>query len=89
MDLANLWGARVMELREQLLASRTIESMFSSLERFLMEQLVRPPELHPAVTYALEQFRQSEYAGRVDTVIEKIGLSSRRFIELFHRESLD
>jgi AraC-like DNA-binding protein len=86
VDLDRLWGARTSELREQLLAARTVESMFADLERFLMRQLVRPPELHPAVTYALGHFQRPGYTGRVDTVIGKIGLSPRRFIELFHRE---
>ena len=86
VNLGDLWLGRAAELRERLLAAVTVESMFATLERFLMEQLVRPPELRPAVHYALERFQQPGYAGRVDTVIGKTGLSSRRFVELFHRE---
>jgi len=48
-----------------------------------MERLVRPLELHPAVAYGLERFQQGS---RVDAVAGQIGLSSRRFAELFRRE---
>ena len=60
--------------------------MFTVLERSLMEQLVRSPELHPAVAFALRQFCQCRSHRNVGDVIDRVGLSPRRFIELFHRQ---
>ncbi len=86
IDLEDLWPGRTDEIREQLLAASSAEAMFATLERFLLQQLVRPLELHPAVTYALEQFQHSAYAARMAALTDRIGLSSRRFIELFRRQ---
>jgi AraC-like DNA-binding protein len=86
IDLDDLWRGRAAELLERLLAAPSVESMFLILERCLMAQLVRPLELHPAVRYGIERFQQPGSAERVSDVIECVGLSSRRFIELFHAE---
>jgi len=84
--LADLWPKRVGEIRERLLVASSPDAMFTVLERSLMEQLVRSPELHPAVTFALRQFCQCGPNGSVAEVIDRVGLSPRRFIELFHRQ---
>jgi AraC-like DNA-binding protein len=83
--LEDIWPKRTSEIRERLLASPNVESMLKNLERCLLEQLVKPLELHPAVAYALSHFQGAPHAARVAAVSERIGLSSRRFIELFHR----
>ena len=80
--LADLWGAAAGELRERLLAASTPERRFRILEEHLLARAVRPLARHPAVTHALAQFE----GARVRTVAEvsgQIGLSRRRFIELF------
>lgn len=84
--LEDLWRGHASEVRERVLAAGSVESMFAVLERCLLEQLIRPLALHPAVAYALEQFRCSGYIDRVAGVRERTGLSSRRFSELFRRE---
>ena len=84
--LDDLWPRRSYEIREQLLAAKSVEGMFANLERCLLEQLVRPLELHPAVRYALGKFEGSTHAGKVAEVSNGTALSSRRFIELFRRE---
>lgn len=86
VDLEQLWSGRGREIREQLLAACCVDSMLALLERSLLEQLVRPLELHPAVAYAVNQFEQSANAGRVAALTDRIGLSSRRFIHLFRRQ---
>jgi AraC-like DNA-binding protein len=83
LDLDYLWRGGASEIREQVLASSTVDAMFATLERFLFERLVHPPQLHPAVTYALTQFRRSAHSGRIAAVTDRISLSPRRFIELF------
>ena len=86
VDLDDLWPCRAKEIREQLLAAPTVEALFAQLERCLLAQLAHPLELHPAVTYALAQFQETSHACRIATVTDQIGLSSRRFIELFRRQ---
>jgi AraC-like DNA-binding protein len=56
------------------------------LEHDLLEQLAHPLELHPAVRYALGQFQQESHGCRIAKVTDEIGLSPRRFIELFRRQ---
>lgn len=84
--LDDVWPKRAGEVRERLLASHDPQAMLLALEQCLLEQLVRPLELHPAVTFALGQFRSVRHGGRIDAVSEQIGISARRFIELFHRQ---
>jgi AraC-like DNA-binding protein len=86
IGLEDLWPGRAREIRERLLAARSVESMFADLEQCLFAQLARPLELHPAVGYALQQFQRLAYPGRVGAVSDRIGLSPRRFIELFRRQ---
>jgi AraC-like DNA-binding protein len=43
-------------------------------------------ELHPAVAYAVQQFQRAAEGSKVSEVCGRIGLSSRRLIELFRRE---
>ncbi len=86
VSLGDLWPSRASEVRERLLSAPTVDSMLLELERCLFEQLVRPLELHPAVRYALREFRLLANGNRVEAVTERIGLSQRRFIELFHRQ---
>ena len=81
--LEHLWPGRANEIREQLLSAASIGLMFSRLEQFLLGQLVRPLELHPAVRYAMNQFQQP---CAISAVVAQIGLSSRRFIELFRQQ---
>jgi len=87
VPLEDVWGGRSAPIREQLLAARNVEAMFAVLEQNLTAQLVRPPELHPAVSYAVRRFCACGSGGEsVAEITERVGLSSRRFIELFHRQ---
>ena len=86
IDLTDLWHGRAGEIRERILAAATVDAMLATLERCMLQLLIRPPELHPAVAYALQQFAHPSFPARVNTVTGRIGLSSRRFIELFHRQ---
>ena len=85
-DLDDLWPGHTGEIREQLLSAPSIDGMFATLERCLIARVVRPLELHPAVTYAVERFCRLPQQSRVVGVTERVGLSSRRFIQLFHQQ---
>jgi methylphosphotriester-DNA--protein-cysteine methyltransferase len=60
--------------------------MFAVLERALMAQLVRGLELHPAIEFARGHICRAPQVATVSGVMESIGLSQRRFIELFREQ---
>jgi AraC-like DNA-binding protein len=78
-----LWGAAAGEIREQVLAARSVDAMFAVLESALLARLVRPLELHPAVGLARGWICRAPHVATVAGVVDRIGLSQRRFIELF------
>jgi AraC-like DNA-binding protein len=81
VDLETLWRAGARELRERLCAARTAPDRFRILEEALLARLRRPFEQHPAVPIAAH--RLSEPGGSVGEVAAHVGLSRRRFIEVF------
>jgi len=81
-----LWGAASPRLRERLLAAPTPEQKFRVFEHCLLEELRKPLTRHPAVGFALEQFSGSSGLPSVAHVVERVGFSQRRFIELFSDE---
>jgi AraC-like DNA-binding protein len=85
VSLDDLWGSRAPELRERVLAAPTPQSKVQILERFLMAQALKPLCPHPAVCFALREFQQPETPA-IAAVTDQIGLSSRRFIQVFSGE---
>jgi AraC-like DNA-binding protein len=83
LPLEDLWGPAAGEIREQLLAAPSPDAMFALLERTLLAQLVRPLELHPAVRFARAHICRAPQVATVSGVMDRIGLSQRRFIDLF------
>ena len=85
VPLDALWGSAASELRERLLATPTPEAKFRVLEACLLEQLAKPLERHPAVSFGIQQLRQSQQQS-VAQVVDKAGFSQRRFIQLFDEQ---
>jgi AraC-like DNA-binding protein len=85
VGLDDLWGARAAELRERVLAASTCKAKVNMLERFLLEQAFRPLSRHPAVSFALNEFQREETPAMA-TVSDQVGLSSRRFSQVFREE---
>jgi AraC-like DNA-binding protein len=86
IDLLGLWGRAGDELRERLLAASTIDQMFLLSEKFLLVQMVRPLRLHRAVAFAQQQFCRYPHRVSVGSVVADVGMSQRRFIQLFHEQ---
>jgi AraC-like DNA-binding protein len=86
VDLETLWGPSAAELRERLCAAATPAERFFLLEEALLSRLRRSPEHHGAVPAALDMFEPTGAAVRVRDVVEHIGLSQRRFIQVFTGE---
>ena len=83
---ALLWGASARTLREQLLHADAPGTRFAILERFLLERLHKARDRHPAVQYAIDTIGDSEGAASVASIVERTGLSARRFIATFRDE---
>ena len=80
LSLEDIWGRDAIRLRECILAAQGPYEKLNVLERTLLARLGAPDQ-HPAVAFAV-----SELCGprRVSDVVDQIGISSRRFIQLFH-----
>lgn len=81
--LEYLWGGASNRLRERLLEAQTVDARFRVLESSLLEQLARPLQRHPAVAFALKQFFGFRQQPPISRVVEQVGFSQRRFIQLF------
>lgn len=85
VNLDDVWsGSAAGELRERLLEAATAEEKLSVIEGALLERLPRDRTTHPAVLYALAEFTRGPVSRPVGEVIGEIGLSPRRFAQVFH-----
>jgi AraC-like DNA-binding protein len=82
VPLDTLWRAEAGLLRERLLGAKTPAAKFAVLERVLLGKIVKPLEWHPAVRFAVGNFRRRPN-GAISSVTGQIGLSERRFIQVF------
>jgi AraC-like DNA-binding protein len=82
-----VWNATATQMRGRLLEAESISAMFSVAEDVLTRQLVRPLELHPAVAFAARRFSTHPHTTTVGSVLNTIGLSHRRFSQLFHDQT--
>jgi AraC-like DNA-binding protein len=81
IPLDEIW--RASHLRERMLEAPTGAAMLDVLEQMLLQQIVRPLETHPAVRFALRAFSG---ARSIAEVTEQIGMSARRFVDVFRNE---
>jgi AraC-like DNA-binding protein len=86
VPLEAVWGRSAAALRDRLLDANTPQAKFGVVEGALAERAARRPDGHPAVRYALKQFGAAAPFRSVADVTAQIGLSSRRFIEIFRNE---
>ena len=83
VPLEALWGRqRSQLLREQLLRASDPDSALDALEATLVK-VCREEAAHPAVRYALSEFRARPSVARIRAVTDAIALSPKRFIERF------
>ncbi len=81
-----LWGRDALHLRDCILEAGTSNARFGLLERFLLSRLDRNRQRHPAVGYAVAQLQNASDAPSVAQIVERTGLSARRFINVFRDE---
>jgi AraC-like DNA-binding protein len=86
VPLDAVWGRDADAVRDCLLDAKTPAARFGIVERALAARASGRPDGHPAVRYALEQFDGRAPCRSVADVTAHIGLSSRRFIEIFRNQ---
>jgi AraC-like DNA-binding protein len=86
VDLETLWGRAAAELRERLCTAATPAKRFAVLEEVLLRRLRHPPWRHGAIPVVLDAFEQADAAVKVRDLAGRVGLSQRRFIQLFTAE---
>jgi AraC-like DNA-binding protein len=86
VPLHDVWGADGGELRERLVEASSPRERFCILETALLCRLRRARPGHPAARVAVETFAAPGRELRVRDVAASVGLSRRRFIEVFERE---
>lgn len=84
VGLDDLWGRRAAELRERLCAAPTVRRRFDLLEQALTARLPDRPQPRAAVSAALAELDRPGI--EVGGVARALGLSHRRFIEVFFED---
>lgn len=86
VDLETLWGPSAGRLRERLCEARTSAERFQLLQEALLSRLCHGVEQHYAVSAGLEMFVKNQAGPRVREAAKCLGLSQRRFIQVFRAE---
>jgi AraC-like DNA-binding protein len=86
VQLDELWGCDGRNLLDQLLEARSPGEQFGLLEAALLGRLRRARPGHRAVRAAMASFRREGNDLRVADLAALVGLSRRRFIEVFETE---
>jgi AraC-like DNA-binding protein len=86
VPLEAVWGSDAHEVCEQLLEAKTHEAKYRILERALLERATGRLGRHRAVRYSLTEFRNAESFRSIAEITDELGLSARRFIEVFRNE---
>ena len=86
VDLETIAGPFAARLRERLCEARTSAERFKLLEQALLSRLCQSAEHHYAVSTALEVFEKHHLGPTVRETAKYLGLSQRRFIQVFKAE---
>ena len=89
LALESLWGRAAVDLRDALLEAPTHQARFETLEGALMAEFLRGARAmpHGAVAFALRQLLGTPRSGTVASVTDRIGLSPKRFIQVFRDQT--
>lgn len=86
VTLGTLWGAaEEEEIRERLALASDADERLKLLEAELLRRTKSANGMHPAIRHALVEFGQRPDPASVGDAADLVGLSARRFIELFRR----
>ena len=86
VPLDAVWGCRANEMCELLADARTPARRFQILEHALLAAARGSFDRHPAVRYAVRALSRVSCPRPVGQIVNDVGMSQRRFIEVFHDE---
>jgi AraC-like DNA-binding protein len=86
VDLETIGGPSAGRLRERLCEATTSAERFQLLQKALLSRLCHGVEQHYAVSAALEMFGKNQAGPTVREAAKYLGLSQRRFIQVFKAE---
>jgi AraC-like DNA-binding protein len=86
IPLDSIWGSGATRLRDRLREAGTIPERFRVLEAALFDRARKRLQLHPAVRFALGEFRNAPRIRSVLDVTRDAGLSRRRLAQLFREQ---
>jgi AraC-like DNA-binding protein len=81
-----LWGRFATTIVDRLWDAEGPDEQFGILEDTLLEKGRDRLVFHPAVQYAVDLIERSRGARSVNAVVERTGMSSRRFLDVFRSE---
>ena len=86
VDLDAIWNTSAQSLRDQLLEAPNPAAKFRVLEEALLARWRAATSHHRAVVHALGCFTREPESMTIGKIMGEIGLSPRRFIEVFTRQ---
>jgi AraC-like DNA-binding protein len=86
LTLDLLWGRIATAIADRLWEGESPEEQFKILEEALLERGRNRLALHQAVQYAVNVIDRSRGGRSVNSVAERIGISPRRFLDVFRSE---
>jgi AraC-like DNA-binding protein len=81
-----LWGRFATTMADRLWEGESPERQFAMLADALLEKGRNRLVFHPAVQYAVDVIERSRGARPVNSVVERIGMSPRRFLDVFRSQ---
>lgn len=86
VELKMFWGRSAVHLRERLCEAKTSAERFRLLQESLLDHLSLRKEHHYSVAAALDMFQCTKTVDPVREIAQHVGLSQRRFIQVFKAE---
>jgi len=86
-SLDDLWPGEAVLIRDALMNAASVDAMFRILERALLMRLRSSWRLHPAIAFAVGKLAMPAQNVRIGDLADRVGFSSRRFIELFREQT--
>src|SRR5690606_33352322 len=87
IPMDTIWGRFAEDLREELADMPTVGAIFQTLTWRLLQLGHNRLHIHPAVQFAVDYLNTVEHPESIERLVDRIGISQRRFIELFKRET--
>ena len=86
VNLDDLWGPVARSVEAQVGEARTPADRLNLLESALLSRMSQGTAGHPAVSYAISVIERSRGACTIAEIAGRVGLSTRRFLDLFRGE---